>query len=237
MHYMALASDYDGTLAENGIVAEETLAALQRFKKSGRKLLLVTGRELPELQNLFPAIDVFDLVVAENGALLFDPASGVETLLADPAPEEFIARIGALGVRPVSVGRCIVATWEPHETAVLEAIKELGLELQITFNKGAVMVLPTGINKASGLDAALDMLGLAAAQVVAVGDAENDHAFLHASGCGVAVANALQAVKETADIVTRGARGEGVVELIDALLAHDVDVVAHFAKPVTGDLA
>ena len=117
---------------------------------------------------------------------------------------------------PLSVGRVIVATWEPHEKAVLETIRELGLELQVIFNKGAVMVLPSGVNKASGLDAALAELGLSPHNAVGVGDAENDHAFLARCECAVAVANALAALKERADLVTAGEHGAGVAELIDA---------------------
>ena len=60
---------------------------------------------------------------------------------------------------------------------MLETIRDLGLEFQITFNKGAVMVLPAGVNKASGLAAAIGELGLSPLKVVGVGDAENDHAF------------------------------------------------------------
>ena len=84
-------------------------------------------------------------------------------------------RLRERGVEPLSVGRSIVATWEPMETVVLEVIHEQGLELQITFNKGAVMVLPPGVNKASGLEAALQALGLSRHNVVGAGDAENDH--------------------------------------------------------------
>ena len=102
-------------------------------------------------------------------------------------------------------------------------IRELGLELQIVFNKGAVMVLPAGVNKASGLKAALDDLGLSSHNVVAVGDAENDHAFMRASAYAVAVANALPAVKDTADLVTKGARGAGVMELIELVTKKDAD--------------
>ena len=79
---------------------------------------------------------------------------------------------------------------------MLEAIHELGLEWQIIFNKGAVMVLPPGVNKASGLAAALEALQLSPVNVVGIGDAENDHAFLSLCGCSVAVANALDAVKD-----------------------------------------
>src|SRR5205823_4267005 len=97
---------------------------------------------------------------------------------------------------PLSVGQVIVATWHPHEQAVLDTIRDLGLELQVVFNKGAVMILPSGVNKATGLLAALNSLGLSPHNAVAIGDAENDHALLAACECGVAVANALPSVKE-----------------------------------------
>src|SRR5581483_2980774 len=161
MRYYALATDYDGTLASQGRVDDATLAALERLKRSGRKLIMVTGRVL-------------------------------------------------------------VATHEPHETTVLDVIRELGIELQVIFNKGAVMVLPSGINKATGLRVALDELALSSHNVVAVGDAENDHAFLSYCEAGIAVANALPAVKEGADWVTQGSHGAGVAELIDRMIATDL---------------
>ncbi len=222
MYISCLATDYDGTLAHDGIVEDATAEALVAFRRSGRRLLLVTGRELPDLMRVFPQIDLFDRVVVENGALLFDPAKKKETLLAPEPPPALVETLRKKGVTPLSVGRSIVATWEPNEKLVLDAIREHGLELQIVFNKGAVMVLPAGVNKASGLHAALEDLGLSAHNVVAVGDAENDHAFLQASGYAVAVANALPAIKAEADLVTREERGAGVAELIEAVLKNDV---------------
>jgi hydroxymethylpyrimidine pyrophosphatase-like HAD family hydrolase len=220
--FTALATDYDGTLAADGVVDERAIAALGRLRASGRKLLLVTGRELPELRAVFPRLDLFDRVVAENGALLYRPETGAATPLAPLPPPAFIARLRALKVTPLSTGRVIVATRVPHDLDVLAVIRELGLELQIIFNKGAVMVLPPGVNKASGLAAALKELSLSPRHVVAVGDAENDHAFLAACGCGVAVANALPMLKEEADWVTDGARGDGVIELAERLLRTDL---------------
>ena len=226
MYFLALATDYDGTLAQDGVVDPDTLTALRRFKDSGRRLILVTGRELPDLQRAFPELGCCDLIVAENGALLYEPGTGRETVLAPAPPEAFVARLRERGVHPLSVGRSIVASWEPMQDRVLETIRELGLELQIVFNKGAVMVLPSGVNKASGLAAALTACGLSPHNVVAIGDAENDHAFLAMCGCSVAVANALDSVKAEADLVTGGARGEGVRELIERLLENDLaDVV------------
>ena len=226
MRYLALAADYDGTLATDGRVDAATLAGLERLLASGRKLILVTGRELDDLLVVFPQIHLCELVVAENGALLYWPASKKEKVLGAPPPEKFLQALTTRGVAPVSTGRVITATWEPHETAVLEVIRDLGLELQVIFNKGAVMVLPAGINKATGLKAALDRMGLSPHNVVGVGDAENDHAFLRFCEFSVAVANALPTVKESADFVAKYDHGAGVVELIDELLAHDLQPYA-----------
>jgi len=231
MHYQALCCDYDGTLATAGRVLPETVQALERLIASGRRLVLVTGRELDDLQRVCPRLDLFEYVVAENGALLYHPATGAETALADRPPESFIAALRNKGVSPVSAGRVIVATWEPHEKAVLEAIHELGLELQVIFNKGAVMVLPSGINKASGLKCALQKMRLAAHNVVGIGDAENDHALLGMCGCAVAVANALPTLKSAADIVTSADQGAGVVELVEELLRDDLASRAPHRQP------
>ena len=221
MYILALATDYDETLADVGIVSDDTYAALERLAKTGRKLILVTGRELDDLQQVFPRLDIFDKVVAENGALLYTPASKAERVLAPSPPARLVERLRALGVTPLSVGRSVVATLEPNEQVALEVIKELGLELEIIFNKGAVMILPSGVNKATGLAEALKELGLSPHNIIGVGDAQNDHAFLRMVGHGVAVANALPEVKDTADYVTQESRGAGVVELIDRLTSLD----------------
>jgi hydroxymethylpyrimidine pyrophosphatase-like HAD family hydrolase len=217
--FRALAVDYDDTLATGGKVDATVLNALQRLKDSGRRLLLVTGRELDDLRDVCPAIGIFDRVVAENGGVLHRPETGDTRALCEPPSERFLELLRGRDVVPLSIGRVIVATREPQELRVLEAIRELGLELEIIFNKGAVMILPSGVNKATGLRHALSELKLQPARVVAVGDAENDHAFLEACGCGVAVANAIPALKERAGLVTTGAAGAGVVEVIDRLLA------------------
>jgi HAD superfamily hydrolase (TIGR01484 family) len=220
MRYRVLATDYDGTLAHDGVVTDSTVAALDRFRASGRRLLMVTGRELDELKQVCHVLDRFDSVVAENGALLYSPATNETRLLCAPPNPQLVERLRAAGVEPFSVGHAIVATREPYEAVVLEIIKELGLELQVIFNKGAVMILPTGVNKATGLKAAAEEMALDCDMIVGVGDAENDHAFLELCGVGVAVANALPMLKAHADFVTTSARGDGVAELIDRMLAN-----------------
>jgi hydroxymethylpyrimidine pyrophosphatase-like HAD family hydrolase len=222
MRYVALACDYDGTLARGGIVGQSTVAALERLRATGRRLVLVTGRELDDLLRIFPAPRLFDRIVAENGGLLYDPNTCDIQTLGEAPPEEFTRELERRGVSPLSVGRVITATWEPHDVTVLQVIRDMGLELQVIFNKGAVMVLPSGVNKATGLRQALDALKLSLHNTVGVGDAENDHAFLSACECGVAVANALDSIKGRVDLVTASDHGAGVEELIDRLIDSDL---------------
>ncbi|PZO38446.1 MAG: phosphoglycolate phosphatase [Pseudanabaena frigida] len=222
MHYLILATDYDGTLAQDGKVSETTLVALKKLQKSGRKLILVTGRQLEDILRVFPEVNLFDCVVAENGAVIYFPATREELLLGSLPPEKFLQTLRSHNINPLSIGKVIVATWEPNETEVLTTIRELGLDLQVIFNKGAVMVLPAGVNKATGLREALDKMGLSVRNTVAVGDAENDLSFLKLCELSVAVANALPSVKSEVDWVTQASRGEGVVELIERLLTLDL---------------
>jgi HAD superfamily hydrolase (TIGR01484 family) len=227
MIFSNLATDYDGTLAEDGGVAESTIRALELFRRSSRKMILVTGRELDQLLEIFDRTDLFEWIVAENGALLYHPSTRRKHLLTESVPLHFVEELVKRGVSPISTGDAIVATWRPHEQTVLEVIRELGLERQITFNKDAVMVLPIGVDKASGLDAVLGRTNLSWKSIVGIGDAENDLAFLRKCRCSVAVSNALDSVKAEVDFTTRAARGEGVVELIDEILKDDLQSRCH----------
>jgi HAD superfamily hydrolase (TIGR01484 family) len=226
VRYHALAADYDGTLAHHGLIEDLTWAALKQLRDSGRKLIMVTGRELDELLALLPHAEMFDRIVAENGAVLYCPATKNIKLLAPAPPKEFGEELVKRGAERVAVGRVIVATWEPHQETALQVIHDMALELQVIFNKGAVMILPTGVNKATGLEAALKDLGLSPHNVVAVGDAENDQALLRRAELGVAVANALPSLKERADLVTVADHGIGVSEVIDRLVANDMADIA-----------
>jgi HAD superfamily hydrolase (TIGR01484 family) len=221
MKFDVLATDYDGTIAHDGVVDDATVEALIRARDAGLRLVLVTGRELTDLFHTFPNTAVFDLIVAENGAVLYDPATQTEDVIASSPPSALLDRLKKENI-PLSVGHSIVATVEPYEHKVLAAIRDLGLEWHVIFNKGSVMALPAEVTKATGLAAALALLDVPHERVIGIGDAENDQAFLRACGLAVAVANALQAVKQTAHIVTEGSHGSGVRELIDRAIADDL---------------
>src|SRR5438105_7029230 len=127
MRYHSLAADYDGTLAHNGRIDDDTWAALRRLRESGRRLVMVTGRELDELLGLLQHAELFDRIVAENGALVYHPETKEARTIAPPPPDRFVEvlkrRMGIGRTIPkaphgpplLSVGRVIVATWEPYQ--------------------------------------------------------------------------------------------------------------------------
>jgi hydroxymethylpyrimidine pyrophosphatase-like HAD family hydrolase len=216
--FLALACDYDGTLAHQGRVSMSVTQALRRYRGTGGRLILVTGRETSDLCCVCSCLSLFDRVITENGAVMHEPASGLTKALTDPIPEKFVQSLRKQGVAPLGTGRVILATTRRWERTLLEAIRRQGLKLQLAYNKDSLMVLPVGIDKGSGLLAALGGLTVGPEDTVAIGDAENDESMLARAGLSVTVADALPALKSRVDRVTNGANGAGVEELIDWLL-------------------
>lgn len=217
-----LASDFDGTLATEGWVPVETLAAVARFRAGGGRFVLITGRRLPELFEVFPETDrVADLVIAENGGLLYDPADPTPVLLGTSPPEDLKDVLVSSGVLDVEIGELIVSAWRHDEIGVRRAAHALHERwpCQVVPNKDRVMLLPADVDKGSGLRAAAAALGVELSTVVAIGDGENDVALLAAAGLGIAVADAVPALLSRADLCTKAPASAGVVEAIDVLLA------------------
>ena len=217
-----LACDYDGTIADGGRCSPDVVEALARVRESGRKVLLVTGRMLPDLRSVCPDVDrMFDAVVAENGALLYFPETREARALGGTPEPALVEELRRRGV-PFDLGSSIIATTEAYADASLAAIRDTGVERTLVFNKGALMLLPGGVTKGTGLDAALTVLALSAHNMVGIGDAENDHAFLAMSECAVAVADAIPALRERADYVTRAPGPRGVIEFLHEHLVNDL---------------
>jgi hypothetical protein len=226
-----LATDYDGTIAQDNRVSPTTALALERVRASGRKVLLVTGRMLPDLQSVCPDLDrLFDAVVAENGALVYFPERREVRVQGDAPEPVLIQALRRRGV-PLDVGSAILATHARFAEAALAAVQESGVERTLVFNKGALMLLPGGVTKGTGLASALAALQLSRHNMVGIGDAENDHAFLAVCECAVAVADAVPALRERADYVTRAPAAAGAVEFIEEHLLRDLaDIVPRLTR-------
>jgi hydroxymethylpyrimidine pyrophosphatase-like HAD family hydrolase len=223
-YFRAIAVDYDGTLTTNDRPAPLVLGALADARREGRRLILVTGRILAELEQVFPeARGNFDAIVAENGAVIWQAAGGVRTA-APPVSSALEQALCGRGI-PVRRGQVLLATTAIHDQAILQEIARLGLEDQLIHNRAALMVLPPGITKGTGLLEALGDLGVSHHSTIGVGDAENDHSLLDACELGVAVANAVGGLKARADVVLAEPDGAGVTSLLrGAILREEVRI-------------
>lgn len=220
MQYLALATDGDGTLMRAGRLSRNTLAALKRWRAAGRKLLLVTG-ERPQDLCEFPHLELFNRAIAENGTMLVSCDTREENRLAKPPPAKLIRALRGAGVEPLKIGRATIETKASQQSAVQRVLGRLKIGWAVARNRDDLMIVPQGTTKATGLAAALGEAHVSPRQVVAIGDAENDVPLLDYCGLGVAVANAVPALRKHADIVTTGQYGKGVAEIIDRLLATD----------------
>ncbi|WNG48042.1 HAD family phosphatase [Archangium minus] len=218
MRYLALAMSLDGTLSTAGRIE----AALEQLRRSGRRALLVSARRLGELGAVCPHLELFDCVIAENGAVLHWPARRESMSLGGPIPESFVKALRRRVLAPVERGQVAVYTHASHACALVETVRELGLELQVVFCGESALVVPPGVNKGAGLQEALLSLGLSAHEVVSIGSEANDHSLLAVSECAVAMADALPALKRRAAFVTRAEADAGVVELIEQLVRDDL---------------
>lgn len=212
----AVALDLDGTLID-GVLSSEALAAVRDARDGGLAMVLVTGRIQAELEAEFGRLaSEFDAVVFENGAVVLVGEEIRE--LARPIDVVLAELLAELDV-PFRRGRVLLACGAADGDVVHHAVDELGLDCQLVRNRSALMVLPSGVSKGTGLLAALRELGISPHNAIAVGDAENDLALLEAAEVGVAVANAVPSLRQHAEVVLDEPDGRGVVELLAGPLA------------------
>jgi hydroxymethylpyrimidine pyrophosphatase-like HAD family hydrolase len=207
-----IAVDYDGTIAESDRPDPDALAALGELRTRGYRVLLCTGRILDELLAVFPEVNRhFDAIVAENGAVLVHDGA-IDTQERALAPE-LAASLAAARI-PFRAGHVLLATDAAYDRTVLDCIHRHGLDAQLVYNRGALMVLPEGVTKGAGLLHALGRLELSRHSTLAIGDAENDHSMLQAAEIGVAVGNAVPALQAHADICLQDANGAAVAAFL-----------------------
>jgi hydroxymethylpyrimidine pyrophosphatase-like HAD family hydrolase len=233
MRHRVLACDFDGTLATEGVCSEATVEALGRVAATGIHLVLVTGRTREELEDVFDPGSLFEAIVLENGAVVLDAATGQEQLLAPRVPNGLVAELQRAGVVPLVVGRVLCSTSWSQEAKLSAAIARLGVDRLVVRNRASAMVMPQGINKRTGIEAALRAIGEPPSATVAVGDGENDIPLFAVAGVSVAVANAIDAVKARADVVLTEPNGKGIQALAAALVAGDLGALTALS-PLAG---
>ena len=209
--YTALALDMDGTLTTGGRpLRKEVTSLLREVKRRGTKLILVTGRCLEESYEL-AGFDLFDGLVAENGAVLV--SGGRKQLIAPDDWGEARAQM--------------VPNFEPGCEEVIISADRAFLDLaarvvpaavaKIELNKDRLMILPKGIDKGTGLKRLLASMELERKRTACIGDGENDLPMFEVAGTRVALGNSVEALKQRADLCVGGSDGEGTMEAIRRL--------------------
>jgi len=213
-----IACDFDGTSATNGHPVPEIYAALAEARAQGILTLLATGRVLEEVQRLCENAP-FDVIVAENGAIVYLSGDGRIIQLGSLPPERFLDEVRAAGV-PFHTGAVIVATRRQYASQLLHLMHRFRLDAQLIYNRNDVMLLPSGINKATGIRRALGIMGRYERNMVAFGDAENDISMLMTAAVGVAARDSIPAVLALADDCVPQPGGAGVALYIRRILKH-----------------
>ena len=199
-HLKILACDLDGTLAKNGVVAPETWDLLHQAKISGLTLILATGRVMDSFIDSGPFAEFFEAIVAEDGAVVFFPRRNIVKQPFGRLSSIVIQRLEEMKI-PLERGMSIVATRVPYDETIMKVLQALNVGVTIEYNNGAVMLLPPGATKGTGLSYALQDLGYSPRNLVACGDAENDCSLLELAELAVAVPNAIPKIKALADVV------------------------------------
>jgi hydroxymethylpyrimidine pyrophosphatase-like HAD family hydrolase len=213
MFFKALAFDFDGTLASADRIGPGVREALERARQAGVRLILVTGRTFFELSRVCDCLELFEAVVAENGAVLYYPGSAMIRDQGPPPPNRLLAELDRRGIY-YQVGRVIVGAARTDEGAIREALGTVGVNRDTVYNRAALMLLPAGVSKGTGVQNALRFLGLSFHDVLAFGDAENDLPFFEVCGWRACPADGMPLLKERADWIFPGENGEAVAAAV-----------------------
>ena len=216
MKLAAVALDYDGTIAVEGVMNPQVRDAIAQLRLHGIAVVLVTGRRLSDLQRVCGQLECFNAIVAENGAALYFPESQRYAAIGHPPPPRFLAGLRELGVE-FAVGDSVVETGATNALSVLQLIHSLELPLMLAFNRSRLMVLPPGVAKSTGLRRVLSTLRLSLHNTIGIGDAENDHDLLDACEVGVAVSWGSPALREVADEIIDGTDATSVASYLNGL--------------------
>lgn len=207
-----IASDLDRTLTGGDLVLDPAaLERIRELRRRGLRVVVATGRRFddPRVEALLSELDA---VVAENGAVVHHAEDGALVVMHADFAERARAALGPLADR-FAWGHVVGSG--PRElsgdaSALLAARK---VEHAVEYNVDEVMLLPPGVDKATGAAACVARWGLRSADVWAIGDGENDVALLRWAGVGAAPANASPSAQAAADLHMASSHSQAFLDL------------------------
>ncbi len=222
-----VAVDIDGTLTHGDRRLDvAAVDAIRKAESSNLPVALATGNVLPFAEAAAILLGTSGPLIAEDGGIVFDPASGQEHMLGDrlEADRGLAALERAFG--PIQQTRSsnmrLTGLTLRHAIEVEDANKILtreGLDLVAIDSGFAIHLRSPDVNKGNALRRVSTLLRVPLAEIAAIGDGPNDIEMLKIAGLGFAVANSDEIVKRVCTHVTAEPYGKGVAEAIEKILA------------------
>lgn len=119
-----------------------------------------------------------------------------------------------------NLNKCLM-TAEPEAAARhVEKLNELYGDILSIYRSEPffIEVMPKNVDKATSLDRMLETVGLTREDAICCGDGFNDISMIEYAGVGVAMANAQEEVKKSADFITDSNDEDGIVKVIDTFV-------------------
>lgn len=210
---VAFAVDLDRTLRAPGSSAVgPPTKVLDRVRRLGLKVVLVSGREHAMLAAFAQKIRSIDAIVAENGAVIEAPVGGDVRVIGRATAARVRRRLAQAPWAMAEYGTVVTSFPRASEPRVRNLMR--GLEVEFVPNVDRTMILPRGVTKATGTRLALRALHLGSSAFAAIGDGENDLPLLDAAELSGAVRNARPQVRASVDYVCRAPYLAGVAEFV-----------------------
>lgn len=235
--FKLIALDMDGTLLNNQQeVSDENRAAIAKAQEQGVHVVLSTGRSLLTCREYAQSLQLSSYLITVNGSEIWDESGQlVERKLIEASHIEKMwnltqeHKLNFWAVTTDKVWRDEfpedIASQEwlkfgydiPDDALREEVLKQIAGISDFEISNSSLTNLEInalGINKAKGIMTVCERLGISMDEVIAMGDSLNDMAMIEAAGCGIAMGNAQEAVKEAADWVTDTNVNNGVAKAI-----------------------
>ncbi len=210
--------DYDGTLTyETSEVPQVARDALKKMKEKGLATLgIISGRDLSFLMKVDQALsNVFSFLIADNGAVSYFSDLKRKEVLGKEWAEKAKRLFPTSGI-PMHSSEVMFATSIQYAPRFSEFLSKSGFEAKLIPNRDSLMIVPPNVDKGTGVAATIQHFGTTRKLfLTCFGDGENDLALFAPADLGVAVANAVDALKKIADVVTEKPGGYGVAEYLD----------------------
>ncbi|CAM5606459.1 putative Phosphatase YidA [Streptomyces afghaniensis 772] [Streptomyces afghaniensis] len=232
-----IALDMDGTLLdEKGEIPEENKKAIKEAHDQGLHVVLSTGRTIATCRDHAKSLLLNSYLITVNGSEIWDMNGNlIERNLVDASNIQWMWELAQQHKAKMWAASC-EKVWVDEMPEDINKSEWLKFGYHIEDDKVREQVLTSlnekkcfeisnsspvnievnalGINKAKGLKKVCELLDITMDQVLAAGDSLNDISMIKEAGIGVAMGNAQDIVKQTADVVTLTNNDNGVAYAI-----------------------